>query len=92
MTAGDPRDARVSDAKASNSAPRQPGFLSSRPRRTGFESVFVRLVATAGIIGICTALGAAIGAWSDAATWLIAFIVSTVSVVLAAVLWRSRQL
>ena len=68
------------------------GFLSPRPKRTGFESVFVRLVATAGIIAIGTALGAAIGAWTDAASWLSALIVSTVSVLLAAVLWRSREL
>jgi hypothetical protein len=68
------------------------GFLSAEPQRTGPESAFVRLVATAGIIGICTAIGAVIGASSDAGSWLIALIVSLISVVLAAILWRSRAL
>ncbi len=68
------------------------GFLPAKPDRTGFESVFVRLVATAGIVGIGTALAAIIGSATDAGSWLIGFVVSFVSVVLAAVLWRSRRL
>jgi protein-S-isoprenylcysteine O-methyltransferase Ste14 len=68
------------------------GFLSPRPKRTGAESAFVRVVATAGIIAIGTALGAAIGAWTDISSWLLALVVSIVTVLLAAVLWRSREL
>jgi hypothetical protein len=56
-----------------------------------FESVFARVVATAGVVGIGTALAAILGA-VDAATWVIGLVVSLVSVVLAAVLWRSRTL
>ena len=67
------------------------GFLPEQPKRRMFESVFARIVATAGIVGIGTALGAILGA-VDAATWVIALVVSCVSVVLAAVLWRSRVL
>ncbi len=68
------------------------GFLSAQPKRTGVESAFVRVVATAGIIGIGTALAAAIGAWTDVSAWLLGLVVSIVTVLLAAVLWRSRQL
>ena len=67
------------------------GFLPERPERRTFESVFARLVATAGIVGIGTAIGAILAA-ADVASWVAALVVSVVTVVLAAVLWRSRQL
>lgn len=67
------------------------GFLSARPTRRGAESVLVRLIATAGIIGIGTAIGAILVA-KDVAGWISGLVVSIVSVVLAAILWRSRQL
>lgn len=67
------------------------GFLPAQPARRGPESILVRLVATAGIIGIGTALGAILIA-ADAAGWVAALVVSIVSVALAAVLWRSRRL
>jgi len=53
--------------------------------------VAVRLVATAGIIGIGTAIGA-IMATVNVPGWVLALVVSAVSVILAAVLWRSRRL
>jgi hypothetical protein len=34
------------------------GFRSEHPRRRTFESVLARVIATAGIVGIGTALGA----------------------------------
>ena len=61
------------------------------PGRAVFESVIVRIVATAGVIGIGTAIGAILDA-SNVAGWIMALVVSAVSVVLAAVLWRSRRL
>ena len=67
------------------------GFLSSSPPRRQPESALVRLVATAGIVGIGTAIGAGMGA-ADVETWLVALVVSALSVVLAAILWRSRVL
>jgi hypothetical protein len=51
----------------------------------------MRLVATAGIVGIGTALGAILGT-QDVKAWIIALVVSTVSVLLAGVLWSSRSL
>jgi hypothetical protein len=51
----------------------------------------VRLIATAGVVGIGTAIGAILGAY-DVAGWIVGLVTSGVSVVLAAVLWRSRRL
>ena len=62
----------------------------SRPRRR-VESVFVRVVATCGIVGICVAAAAIMGTQNIAA-WIIGLAVSVASVVLAAVLWSSRTL
>ena len=62
----------------------------SRPRRR-VESVFVRLVATCGIVGICVAAAAIMGT-QNVAAWIIGLTVSVASVVLAAVLWSSRTL
>lgn len=67
------------------------GFLSEEPERRAFESVFARLVATAGIVGIGTALGAILVA-ADVVGWIAGFVVSLVTVALAAMLWRSRRL
>ena len=62
----------------------------SRPRRR-VESVFVRVVATCGIVGICVAAAAIMGTQNIAA-WIIGLAVSVASVILAAVLWSSRTL
>ena len=61
-----------------------------RPRQA-IETVFMRVVATAGVVGICVALAAILGS-QDVAAWIIGLVVSLVSVVLAAGLWSSRQL
>ena len=65
------------------------------PRRRGprqaVETVFMRVVATAGVVGICVAVAAILGS-QDVEAWIIGLVVSVVSVVLAAGLWSSRQL
>lgn len=67
-------------------------MLPSRPkRRSRIESVFVRIVATCGIVAIGVAI-AAIMHSSGSEGWLIGLVVSIVSVVLAAVLWSSRHM
>jgi hypothetical protein len=66
-------------------------FLPARDRRRSAESVFVRAVATGGIVGLGTAAGAAMGA-EDVAGWVIGLSISLGTVVLAAVLWSSRRL
>ncbi|HEV3408606.1 MAG TPA: hypothetical protein VG079_07970 [Gaiellaceae bacterium] len=67
------------------------GFLPARLRRPIVESVFVRLVATGGIIGIGTAIAAILGS-QDVAAWIIGIVVSAIAVILAAILWSSRTL
>ena len=67
------------------------GFLPANPPRANFESVMVRLVATGGVVGIGTAVGAILGS-SSVAAWIIGLVVSLLSVILASVLWRSRRL
>jgi tetrahydromethanopterin S-methyltransferase subunit F len=67
------------------------GFLSEQPERQAFESVVARVVATAGIVGVGTALGAILVA-ADVAGWITGLVVSIVAVALAAMLWRSRRL
>jgi hypothetical protein len=70
---------------------RETGFLPAEPSRRAPETVLVRLVATAGVIGIGTALGAILIA-NDVEGWITGLAVSAASVILAAVLWRSRRL
>jgi uncharacterized protein (TIGR04222 family) len=60
-------------------------------RRSGVERLLVRLIATAGVVAIGVAI-AAIMVSSKSQGWLVGLVVSIVSVVLAAVLWSSRQL
>jgi hypothetical protein len=69
----------------------EPGFLPTAPPRANFESVAVRLIATAGVVGIGTAIGAVMSS-SGAAGWIVALVASAVTVVLAGLLWRSRRL
>jgi hypothetical protein len=67
------------------------GFIPTGPPRPKAESVLVRVVASAGVVAIGTALGAILVA-QDIAGWIVGLVVSIVSLVLAAVLWRSRRL
>lgn len=67
------------------------GFLPTQPGRRGLESVLVRLIATIGVVAIGTVVGAVLGA-NDVAGWITGLVVASVSVALAAVLWRSRRL
>ena len=66
-------------------------FLPTREGRLSVESIFMRGVATGGIVGLATAAGAAMGA-QDVAGWVIGLSISLGTVLLAAVLWSSRRL
>lgn len=66
-------------------------FLPRREGRKGVESLFMRLVATGGIVGIATAVAAIMGT-QDLDAWIVGLAVSLLSVILAAVLWSSRSL
>ena len=94
MTLVGPGDQNQPKRDAQDEADSEPdlgGFLSSQPERHAPESVLVRLVATAGIVGIGTGIGAAMGA-AGVDAWIGSLVVALVSVVLAAILWRSRVL
>jgi tetrahydromethanopterin S-methyltransferase subunit F len=80
-----------SDDSTTGDAPITGGFLPEQPERRTFESVFARVVATAGIVGVGTALGAILIA-TNVAGWITGLVVSIVTVALAAMLWRSRRL
>ena len=82
--AGDPVGADAASAARTFIGPR------GGPRWRA-ESVFVRVVATSGIAGICVALAAILDTQSVAA-WVIGLGVSAVSVVFAAVLLSLRTL
>jgi len=60
-------------------------------RRSKVERGFMRLVATGGIVGIAVLLGAVL-VGQDVAGWIVGLVIGVTSVVLAAVLWSSRQL
>jgi hypothetical protein len=68
------------------------GMVPGRARRrTKVERGFMRLIATGGIVGIAVLLGAVL-VGQDVAGWIVGLVVGLTSVVLAALLWSSRQL
>jgi hypothetical protein len=68
------------------------GMIPTREHRgTRIERGSMRVLATGGIIGIATALGAVLVA-QDVAGWIVGLAVGLTSVILAALLWSSRQL
>lgn len=81
----------ATDAGASADGNRPGVMIPERGHRPAPEAFLMRIVATAGIIGIGTAI-AAIMASQHSHGWLIGIVVSAVSVLLAAVLWSSRRL
>jgi hypothetical protein len=65
-------------------------MLPVRGTRPPLESAFVRIVATAGVVGIGVALGAILAS-QHVQGWIIGLVVALVSVIVSAVLWSSRQ-
>lgn len=66
-------------------------MIPGRAGRSRPETFLMRLVATAGIIGIGVVISAIMTS-QHSAGWLIGVVVSAVSVILAAMLWSSRRL
>ena len=60
-------------------------------RRSKVERGAMRTLATGGIIGVAVILGAVL-VGQDVAGWIVGLVIGLTSVVLAAVLWSSRQL
>lgn len=68
------------------------GMVPARAhRRFAVERVFVRLVATGGIVAIAVVLGAILVS-QDVAGWTTGLVIGLVTVVLAALLWSSQEL
>ncbi len=80
-------------AAAGNGRRERPqGMVPGRTRRrTKVERGFMRLIATGGIVGIAVVLGAVL-VGQDVAGWIVGLVVGLASVILAALLWSSRQL
>jgi hypothetical protein len=90
--APDPVAAPEPAPEAEHHHERPQGMLPGRERRRSkLERIFVRLVATGGIIGVAVALGAILTS-QEVAGWIIGLVIGLTSVILAAVLWSSRQL
>ncbi|HSD82098.1 MAG TPA: hypothetical protein VLB47_15630 [Solirubrobacteraceae bacterium] len=71
---------------------RPQGMVPGRERRrTMIERGLMRMIATGGIIGIAVVLGAVL-VGQDVAGWIVGLVVGLTSVILAALLWSSRQL
>src|SRR5215217_9382921 len=87
----DRREARFRE-RESRRRDRPQGMVPGRERRrTGIERGAMRAIATGGIVGIGVVLGAVL-VGQDVAGWIVGLVVSAVSILLAAVLWSSRQL
>jgi hypothetical protein len=100
MTSSDPRldVPPAADAQPESPTPedvpheRPQGMVPGRERRrTKVERGFMRLVATGGIVAIAVLLGAVL-VGQDVAGWIVGLVIGVTSVVLAALLWSSRQL
>ena len=78
--------------KSPESDERPQGMVPGRGRRrTMIERGSMRVIATGGIIGIAVLLGAVL-VGQNVAGWIVGLAVGLTSVILAAVLWSSRQL
>jgi protein-S-isoprenylcysteine O-methyltransferase Ste14 len=88
---GAPSDASVESSASVDDEGTQGMIPARRHRRSMFERISMRILATGGIIGVDVALGAILTA-NNVQGWIIGLVVGLVSVVLAAILWSSRQL
>ena len=86
-----PREARQLEREARRGE-RPQGMVPGRERRrTKVERGTMRLVATGGIVGIAVILGAVL-VGQDVAGWIVGLVIGLTSLILAALLWSSRQL
>jgi hypothetical protein len=87
----DSREARQRARETSRRAPPEGMVPARERRRTKFERGTMRLIATGGIVGIAVLLGAVL-VGQDVAGWIVGLVIGLTTVVLAALLWSSRQL
>jgi hypothetical protein len=87
------REARADERRARREHDDRPqGMIPGRERRrTGVERGLMRFIATGGIVALAVVLGAVLVS-QDVAGWITGLVIGLVTVVLAALLWSSRQL
>ena len=85
------REARRREREAARGAPPQGMVPGRERRRSKLERGTMRLIATGGIIGIAVVLGAVL-VGQDVAGWIVGLVIGLTTVILAALLWSSRQL
>jgi hypothetical protein len=90
------REVIAPEARERERAPRRDrrpqGMVPGRERRRSpVERGAMRVIATGGIIGIAVILGAIL-VGQDVAGWIVGLVIGLTSVILAALLWSSRQL
>ena len=85
-----PVEEPVVDHRSEEHPPPRTMIPARERRRLGAERLLVRLVATGGIVGIAVLLGAILVS-QDVAGWIVGLVTGLVSVLLAAVLWSSRE-
>jgi hypothetical protein len=86
-----PRETRQREREARRGE-RPQGMVPGRERRrTKVERGTMRLVATGGIVGIAVILGAVL-VGQNVAGWIVGLVIGLTSLILAALLWSSRQL
>ena len=85
------RESRLRERESRRSEKPQGMVPGRERRRTGVERGVMRMIATGGIVGIGVLIGAVL-VGQDVAGWIVGLAVSVVSIVLAALLWSSRQL
>jgi hypothetical protein len=78
--------------EAAGHSERPQGMVPGRERRRSkAERGLMRLIATGGIVGLDVLLGAIL-VGQDVAGWIVGLVIGLTSVILAALLWSSRQL
>jgi hypothetical protein len=88
----DPGDRPPAEEPQSRRRGRPQGMVPGRDRRRSkVERGLMRMIATGGIVGVATALGAVL-VGQEVAGWIVGLAVGLTSVILAALLWSSRQL
>jgi len=85
------RESPRRDREARRREPPQGMVPGRERRRTKVERGAMRVIATGGIIGIAVVLGAVL-VGQDVAGWIVGLVIGLTSVILAALLWSSRQL
>jgi hypothetical protein len=86
-----PASERSRTRQARRDGPPQGMVPARERRRTKAERGLMRLIATGGIVGIAVALGAIL-VGQNVAGWIVGLVIGLTTVVLAAVLWSSREL